>query len=431
MYRLRERTAELERELAEGRHNAERSLRARARSTLSAVLIVLGVICVSTAPVAVWGRNLVLDTDHYVQTLEPVGRDSGVQAAVIRLVDQQIDMHLDVTNLVKQALPGRAGPLLGPVLQSAIVGLVNTITTRFVQSPAFVQLWVLVNRVAHQQVVYVLTGERPENAGVSITSGNKVILDLAPIVSTVKQQLVNAGLSIASSIPTVGATLEIAELRGVNHAQRLVRLLDTVADWLPLLALGLFTGGVWTARQRRRALMRTGLAAGFGLVVVELGLLLAREHFLDQIPAEQLPRGAAAAVFETVVRYLRLSLRVSLVVALLIALGAWLSGPTRSATGIRRWIVTGPRALVRRLDAGPVGAFVTRNVTALRIAVIAAVFVILALTTAPSFGTVLALAVVCIVVLSALEILRVGTRRVSQGEVPFDAEHDGPTTLSS
>lgn len=220
--RLRRRTAELERERAGVRRAARAAWLSQARAALSAVLIVVGVICVSTAPEATWGRNLVLDTDHYVHTLQPVACDPGVQAAVIRLVDRQIDTHPDVTGLARQVLPERAGRLVGPVLQSAVAGLVNTVTTRLVRSSAFGKLWALVNRVAHQQVVYLLTGKRPANAAITLTSGDKVLLDLAPIVSDVKRQLVNTELGIARSIPAVSVKLEIAEL-------------------------GLIAGGLWAA----------------------------------------------------------------------------------------------------------------------------------------------------------------------------------------
>jgi LPXTG-motif cell wall-anchored protein len=266
---------------------------------------------------------------------------------------------------------------------------------------------------------------------VTITSGDKVLLDLAPIVVDLKQQLVKAGLSIAGNIPAVGVTLEIAELKGVNHARRMIRLLDTLADWLPWLGLALIASGLWAGRQRRRALIRAALGVVLGMLVVEVGLLFGREYFLDQIPADQLPRDTAASVFETVVRYLRLSLRLTLLVALLVAIGAWLSGPSPAATTVRHWGVTGPRALGASLDTGPVGAFAVRYATPLRVGIVAAMFVILALTTAPSLGTIITLAVVCVLLLLAVEVLRAGARHVNRAGVPADAGRGGPTTPSS
>ena len=43
-----------------------------ARAFLSVLLIVLGVLCLTLSPVAIWGRNLILDTNRYVKvTLVP------------------------------------------------------------------------------------------------------------------------------------------------------------------------------------------------------------------------------------------------------------------------------------------------------------------------------------------------------------------------
>jgi hypothetical protein len=44
-----------------------------ARSIGAEVALTLAVLCLVLAPPAVWGRNLVLDTDRYVQTLVPLG----------------------------------------------------------------------------------------------------------------------------------------------------------------------------------------------------------------------------------------------------------------------------------------------------------------------------------------------------------------------
>jgi hypothetical protein len=42
----------------------------------------------------------VLDTDRYVQTLEPLAADPGVQDAVVTVVEDQITGRLDVTALL-------------------------------------------------------------------------------------------------------------------------------------------------------------------------------------------------------------------------------------------------------------------------------------------------------------------------------------------
>src|SRR5271169_4495049 len=64
-----------------------------ARAFLSVVLIVLGVLCLVISPVAIWGRNLVLDTNRYVETVAPLVHNPGVQDVIVTQVDKQVEAH--------------------------------------------------------------------------------------------------------------------------------------------------------------------------------------------------------------------------------------------------------------------------------------------------------------------------------------------------
>lgn len=403
---LRGRNAELE-----AIHQASPAQRAGriARSAAAVILIVVGVLCFTIAPLAIWGRNLVLNTDRYVATLKPVASDPGVQDAIIRAVDNQVNSHIDVKSYISDVLPPRAAQALAGPLQSAVTGFVNTVTTRFVQSDAFQTLWNAVNRAAHQQINYLLTGSRPANAALSTNQG-KVYLDLSVLVDKVKAQLVAAGLTVASRVPSVGATIEIAQLQGLDRARKATRALNTIANWLPWIGLVLVAGGIATARKRRRALVGTALGVGVGMIVIGIGLLIARHIYLDAVPTDQLPRNTAQFLFDTVVRFLRLGIRLVLLVALLVALGAWVSGPSRAAVATRRAVSSIPQNLGGKLRTGPVGPFVEHYAMALRIGVIALGFLILVLLDNLTVATVITLAVIVLVLLLLIELLRASAR---------------------
>ncbi len=399
---LRARNAELEQE--RNASTARRVGRA-ARASGSTVLIIVGVLCLVLMPLAIWGRNLVLNTDRYVQTLTPIGADAGVQAAVVQAVDRRVAENLDVKALVADVLPPRAQVLAAP-LQSAVNGLVNTIATNFVHSDAFQKLWVEVNRLAHQQVVYLLTGHRPSNSAVVIDSSGRVQLDISQVVQNVKDRLTAAGLSVASKVPAVGATIEIADVKGITSARKAVRLLNALANWLPWIGLVLVAGGIAAARKRRRALITTALAFGGGLIVLGIGLLIGRNVYLDKIPTDKLPRDTAGFIYDTLVRYLRYGIRLLLLIALLVAFGSWVSGPSRSAVATRRVVMSIPRRFGAKLNTGPVGPFVAEHAMALRIGVVVLMCFILLLIDAPSLATVITLAVIAVVLLLLVELLR-------------------------
>jgi hypothetical protein len=336
-----------------------------ARSSAVVLMIVLGVVCLTISPVAIWSRNLILNTDRYVQTLKPLAEDPGMQAVIIAAVDKQVDKYVDVPGQIEGLLPAQIVTLIGPPLQSAVTGLVNTVVTKFVESPAFITLWVTINRSAHEQLVDVLTGNHDKAVGVS--SSGTVSLDLAPIVATVKNQLVSAGIGVAKNIPAVGATIQIAQVKGLARAQKAVRALNTLANWLPWVGLLLLIGGIATARKHRRALIVSMVSVAAGMVLIGIALLIGRAYYLNGVPTTVLPRTTASTAFDTVVRYLRDGLRIVLAVALIIALIGWLFGRSRPATSIRRWLQVVPKATILRLARGPAGAFVTAYSTAISI----------------------------------------------------------------
>jgi hypothetical protein len=299
-------------------------------------------------------------------------------------------------------------------VKSAIEGLVNTVTTKFVESPAFQKIWEGVNRTAHQQLVQILTGKGPLNAVVSIDRSGNVTLDLGQLVAQVKAQLVAAGLTVAEKVPVVGATLTVGQVKGLAHAQSLVRFLNTLADWLPWIGLVLVIGGVLLARHRRRFFVAAALGVALGMLLLGLGLLIGRNIYLDAIPTAQLPRATAATIWNTLVRYLRLGIRIVFVVSIVVAFGVWVSGSSRPAVGLRGFVTRNSEALGSHVRAGGVGAFVRHYATLLRIAIVAVGAIILLLMSQPSVAAVIILSVIVVVLLIAVQVLRAAAPAVAE-----------------
>ena len=368
------------------------------RSVGSAVLIILGVLCLVLSPVAIWGRNLVLNTDRYVETVTPLAADVGVQNAVIAAVDRQVQANIDVSSLLADVLPPRAQVLAGPI-SAAMDSLVNSITTKFVRSDAFQQLWVTVNRVAHQQINYLLTGRAPPNSGLKLSNDGRVTLDLGVVVNAVKQRLVDRGLTIANKVPAVGATIEIANAKGLVKARKAVRGLNTAANWLPWLGLVLVAGGIAAARRRRRTGLWAALGLAAGMVVIGIALLIGRNIYLDEIPTNKLPRTTAEHVFDTLVRFLRLGIRIILVVALLIALIVWMFGPSRPAVAFRRAVGQAPKWVGEKLADTAVAPAIVQYATPIRVGVVSLALILIVLWDQITLAKILILAIVVAILL--------------------------------
>src|SRR5262249_2045047 len=149
---LQRRNAELE-----SAHRSSLSWSGFFRAVAVVVLASLGALLVTVSVPTIWSRNLVLNTDRYVETLSPLASDPGVQQGVVKAVTEQFTSHVDVAGAVQQVLPPRAAGVLGGMLQGAATALVSTVTTRFVESKAFADLWDAVNRAAHTALVAILT----------------------------------------------------------------------------------------------------------------------------------------------------------------------------------------------------------------------------------------------------------------------------------
>ncbi len=365
----------------------------------------LGTIVTLLAPPAVWGRNLLLNTDRYVSTVAPLASDPGVQQAVIKAVDTQFADKVDVKDFAASVLPPAASVLAGPIA-AATATLVNTIVTRIVESPAFAKLWETVNRAAHAELVAALTGEKSRTA-----SGLRaVVLDLSPLVAQVKAQLLAAGLVVAQNLPVIGPTITILNIDTIERAQTYTRFFDKVADWLPWVALLLFGGAIALAHRRRRTLLISAGCVAGAMVVLGLVLNVIRHLYLDSVD-HQLNSATAGSIYDTVTRYLRDGIRILFVVALLVMFVAWIFGPARRAVALRAWAVAfATKPWTGRAETSPAGRFVEANHLALAGAVAVLAALIVVLWTNPSLALVLGVVIVALVLIGLIELIRVRSR---------------------
>ncbi len=117
----------------------------------------------------------------------------------------------------------------GPI-ESGVNSAIHTGVSRVVASPAVAALWVTALRTAHTGVVKVLSGQG--NGTLSVVN-NQVVLNIGPLVTQVKDNLVARGLTIADKIPAVSATFPLFEAPNLAKAQQGYRLLNTLRWVLP------------------------------------------------------------------------------------------------------------------------------------------------------------------------------------------------------
>ena len=414
--RLRAETARLHDQGGQGGGPARRR-RFSWRMPVSIVLIVLGCIVAPVAVLGVWAGNEVSDTGRWVATVEPLIHDPAIQNVLTDKITTEITNRLNVTGTIDQASAQlndrgltRISSLLnsfGPQIASSVTGFIHSTVHRVISGPRVAKLWVRVNTTAHQAVVQVLSGQG--NGAIS-TSNGQITLNLGPFIAVVKQDLVAHGFALASNIPPISPTVALFQAKDLGKAQAGYRLITTLKIVLPILALVLLAAGVWVARGRRRALIWAALGLAASMLVLAIGLLIARSIYLNSVPPTVLPGDAAAAAFDAMVYFIRVGLRVVLAVGLVVAIGAFITGPSRAAiqtrSALKSWLGWIRNFGERRgVSTGPVGEWTYAHRRGLRIGAVALFALIFVFWGHPTGLVVIVLVVLLVLVLGLIELI--------------------------
>ena len=426
--RLRAENAELRAEVdeaAEHRHHARSKQR---RTVLCISLVVLGALLLPLATITVWTRNQILDTDRYLRTVEPLGTDRAVLDPLANRITNVITDEIDVQALAQEALPENAQFLAAPIAAGATT-LVHEATTRALRSDQFERLWREANEVAHDSLVAVLTGRKGE---VIDTNNGKVVISLGPLVQRVLERLDQQfGTDISSRVPAEKINIKYTLIDSPQLAdlQNQVRWLDRIS-WLSVIAaLALFVGAVFAAADRRKGVLRVGVGIAVSMVLTLLALNVARSEYLSALPSS-VDQAAAAAVFDTLTRFLYQAFRVLFAVGAVLLVAAWLAGPSRAAVWIRalwdRLLGRGGAGIGNTVELGPVPAWVGAHLQALRIAVAVLAALLLVTWTRPTGKVVFGIALAAVVVLALLQLLAGATSTRGDGDADGGAS-DGAT----
>ncbi|MFF4500005.1 hypothetical protein [Streptomyces sp. NPDC001401] len=394
------------------------------RKVASAVLIVLACILVPVSVLTVWVHDIALDTDRYVATVKPLASDPAIEEAAHNRIVQAVDVRVDGKRataelaawLQSQGLPPTAAQAvrgLAPQLDAAVTGAADKVATRFVQSDRFEKVWTSANRDAHAAVVHALTGKGRGALGVD---EGTVTLNVGTAVDRVRQELVDAGVTPASHIPDVDKQMVLFKSDQLKRAQGAAHALDVIGTWLPVLTVLLAAAGVLLAHRRRRALMKTALGAAAAALIVAIGLVVARRYYLDHLPPQVQSEAAAAAVFDHLLHFLRVTLRTVIVLGVVVALGAYFVGPGRGARAVRGTSERTADSVARWADThdirtGRVGTWTADNRRWLTIGVLLVLALLFALWNHPTVLTVLLLVLIFLAVLALIALVAATGRR--------------------
>jgi len=160
------------------------------------------------------------------------------------------------------------------------------------------------------------------------------VLDLNSLLTQIGGQL---GGSLASKVPADAGKLTILKSDQLSTAQDVVSLIRHLPIVLTLLAFVLYALAIYLAGPRRREALR---GVGFSFLIAGV-LVLVLRHFGGSAVTGALAKSDSVKPAVDAVWSIATSLLVTVAVSaitfgILLAIGAWLAGPTRLATNLRR-----------------------------------------------------------------------------------------------
>jgi hypothetical protein len=267
-----------------------------------------------------------------------------------------------------------------------------------VSTEAFDRLWEEANRVGHDSVVAVLTGQGNDQVE---TAGGKIVLKLGPLAKEVLVTLDDIlGLDLANSIPDEKLDGEFVLVQSSDLAdlQDEIRWFDRLSWLIPIISIALLIASVVLSRPRRLGFLRLGIAIVVSTTISLLLFSWLRGQYISALPDDIHNPDAATAFLDITTRFLPRDFRVLLVIGALILFLAWLFGPTGWAGRARIWWNTlvgkaGDASVNRDVGEGP--KWVARNERTLLVAAVALGVLTLVVWTRPT-GLVMLLVVVVV-----------------------------------
>ncbi|HEY3702804.1 MAG TPA: hypothetical protein VGL32_11155 [Acidimicrobiales bacterium] len=393
-------------------------------------LLLIGGLLAILSVLTIWLRAELLDTDTYVASVSAVVTNPAVEASVANVITNQIYNSVDVEATLRDELPPKAAPL-APQLADGLRSFINKVSLRVVSSKQFEDLWIGANRRAHEQIVAVLTGQPGPHGAVS-TAGGQVTLDLSSVTATVNQRLLSSGINVfqgSTGTGPNGGKVVLVKSSQLESLQGVVRVFKHLTVLLPILTVLCLAGAVFASRDRRRGLVRAGRAVVVSMVILTVLLLLIRALYFKGVVTPSFSKEAASALFAGLIGFLRQGVLVSFLVGLVVALGAALAGPSRPAVWVRESAVgsvrfLGQHAKEGRAGLGPVGPWVGRYRSALRIGIVALGLVVLFAWSNPGVEVVLGVIIGVLLLLWAVA-------AIARGQPAVQGAGGGPPSQAS
>jgi len=301
------------------------------RGWLPWVLIVLAALIALVSALNVWVKRQALDTNNWTNSSAQLLENEKVRGALSVYLVDQLYQNVNVGAELQAQLPpqvkGVAAPLAG-ALRQLLVRTADALLAR----PRVQELWKEANRRAHKRFLDLLNGKK---GALESTNGN-VVLNLKPLIQQLEQRGGFVG-KLATKIPPDAGQIVILKSNQLETARKGIKVLRFLSYFLVFLVLALYALAAYLARGRRRQiLMGVGVSAFVVGLLVLVVRRLAGNYFVDALTTNAVNKDAITVVWAIETNLLRNVGINILVYATAVIFAAWIAGPSRPATWVRR-----------------------------------------------------------------------------------------------
>lgn len=326
--------------------------------TLVVVAAVIGLV----AALNVWVKRQALSTDHWTSASSQLLENDQIRSAVSVYLVNQLYQNVDVTQRLEQRLPPSLDPL-APQISLGLQQVAVRATDELLSRPRVQRLWREANQHAHALFIAVLDGKK----GILVSSGGNVVLNLQPILKQLAEQT-GLGGRLQGRLPPDAGKITIMKGNQLETARKTVKVIRVLSYLLFFLVIALYAAAVYLAGDRRKVL----LGAGVSVLLVGLLVLVVRRfagnYLVDALTGNPDAKGAVSATWAIGTQLLRNTGINAVIYGSGIIAAAWVAGPGRAATWVRRTLAPTMRehpvviygavtlALILVLLAGPTDA---------------------------------------------------------------------------
>ena len=298
----------------------------RSRQIGVAALLILGTLFWTTFGLGLWAKRQALDTNNWVETSDQLLENEQIRSTLAFFIVDELYDSAAVQARLKEVLPPRLDGLAAPAA-AGLKEIARRNAPRVLGSAAALNAWEAANRTAHGTLLSIVDNGVQERT---------LSLDLKSLVGEVAG---GTGLpsNAADKLPPNVANIAVATPEQLDNVRRLLHLFKTLVWVLLGLAVAAFAGAIALARDRRKTVLKVGGCLMFAAIAILAFRTLAGKVVVDSLADAPNAHAVAPQVWEITTRLMVDAAQGSFLFGFFVVLGAWLIGPGRRATAVRRF----------------------------------------------------------------------------------------------